>query len=161
MPPSPERRTLRVLGGYVLFVGLLGLALTPLYLYAEPPDRPLVVRLGTGAVLGVALVHLARVVRGWIAAQPPSAFERALGRPPVEPRLAPLFVKLRDELRFSTTSEAYFKDVLEPRLHRLLADRGQPTGGLPMARSRKRRWLRRGPSLATLHDLITRIEELS
>ena len=159
MPP-PERRTLRVLGGYVLFVGLLTLALTPLYFYAEPPERPLVVRLGAGAVLGVILIHLARVARGWIAAQPLSAFERALDRPAVEPRLAPLFVKLRDELRFSTTSEAHFKGVLEPRLQRLLAERSQPTRGLPLAQPRKRRWLRRGPSLATLQDLITRIEEL-
>jgi hypothetical protein len=160
MPTPSEGRELRILGGYLLFAGILALILTPLYLYAAPFDRPLVVRLGAGVVLGVALIHLTRIVRGWIAAQPASAFERALDRPPVEARLAPQFLKLRDELRFSITSQQYYEGVLEPRLERLLAGRSQSARELPLAEPRKRRWLRRGPSRATLQDLITRIEEL-
>jgi hypothetical protein len=154
-----DRRRLKIFGGYFLFIGLLFLALTPLYLYAGPSERPLVVRLGGGAVLGVALIHLARGVRGRVAEQAVSAFERALHRPPVETRMAPLFVKLRDELRFSVTSRQYFVDVLEPRLRCLAAGRYPRTPGLPPVQPRRRRRLGRGPSLATLDDLITRIEE--
>jgi hypothetical protein len=161
MPTPPERRRLRILGGYLLFVGILSLAAAPLYYHVEPSTRPLVVRLGAGLILGVALVHLVRIVRGRIAAQPLSAFERALDRPPGEPRFAPLFLKLRDEVRFSAKSQAYFEHVLWPRLLDLVVRRPWLAPATNPARPAGRCWLRRGPSLATLRNLVARIEEHS
>jgi hypothetical protein len=159
MVQSPERRWLRLLLGYLLFVGILVLAMTPIYFYAAPSHRPTVVRLGAVLFLGIALIHLRKLAREWLDAQPPSAFEAALHRAPPEPRIAPLFVKLRDEVRFSARSQAYFANVLWPRILRLLAARtGQPLAAAP-AMPDGRHLLRRGPSLTTLQDLIARIEE--
>jgi len=158
MPPLIERRWVRGLGGYLFFLILLSVALTPVYLSVESSNRIIVIRLGTTLVLGVALVHLGRVARRRIHAQPPSAFERALDQPPVEFRLAPLFVRLRDEVRFSMASQQYFAGVLWIRLQSLLARRPRQGEG-DLAMPPGRRWLRRGPSLATLRDVVAVIEE--
>ena len=159
MVQSPERRWLRLLVGYFLFLGILVLAMTPIYFYADPPYRPTVVRLGSALFLGVVLIHLRKLVREWLVAQPPSAFDAALSRVAPGPRLAPLYVKLRDEVRFSSKSQAYFANVLWPRILRLSALRiGQRLAVAPPMPG-GRRLLRRGPSLATLRDLIARIEE--
>ncbi|HEV8306104.1 MAG TPA: hypothetical protein VGW35_00440 [Methylomirabilota bacterium] len=140
-------------------MGLLALAATPLYLAVEPSAKPVVVRLAVAAVLGVALIHLRGEVRAQIAAQPPSAFERALARVPVESHLAPIFVTLREEIRISMRSHGYFAQVLWPRLLDLAARRpGGPPATCP-ARPGGRRLLRRGPPLATLRALIAGIEE--
>ena len=159
MPPPPERRWPAVLAGYVVLVGLVGLAGTPAYLYVEPAAKAAVVRLLAAVILGVGLIHLLRVVRAWIDEQPPSAFERALARPRAEPHLAPVFVRLRDEIRLSTQSQGYFAHVLWPRINALVVGRfgGPPETG--PAKPPGRRLLRRGPSLATLRDLIAEIEE--
>ena len=159
MLQSPEWRWLRLLLGYFLFLGILVLAMTPIYFYADPTHRPTVVRLGGALFLGIVLIHLRRIAREWLDAQPPSAFEAALHRVPPEPRLAPLYVKLRDEVRFSARSQAYFARVLWPRILRLCARRaGQTLAAVP-AMPDGRRLLRRGPSLGTLRGLIARIEE--
>jgi hypothetical protein len=156
---SPERRWLRVFGGYLLFLGLLSVAVTPVYSYVEPSNRPTVVRLGGALFLGVVLIHLRKLVRKWLDGQPPSAFEAALRRVPPEPRLAPLYVKLRDEVRFSAKSQAYFEHVLWPRILRLLTLRaGQRVAAVP-AMPGGRRLLRQGPSPTTLQDLIEEFEE--
>ena len=158
MVQSPERRWLRRLLGYLVFLGVLVLAMTPLYFYADPTYRPTVVRLGSALFLGVVLIHLRRLAREAIRGQPPSAFELSLHRAPAEPRLDPLFLKLRDEVRFSEKSQAYFAHVLWPRILRLLALRaGQPLAAAPVMPG-GRRLLRRGPSLSTLRNLIARIE---
>jgi hypothetical protein len=156
---SPERRWLRLLVGYLLFLGVLVLATSPVYFYADPSDRPTVVHLGGALFLGVVLIHLRKLVREWLDAQPPSAFEAALRRVPPEPRLAPLYVKLRDEVRFSAKSQAYFEHVLWPRILRLLTLRaGQRVAAVP-AMPGGRRLLRWGPCPTTLRDLIAGIEE--
>jgi len=162
MFPLPERRWLRLLAGYLVFVGCFALIVTPLYLYVEPSYRPLVIRLASAVVVGIALLHLRGIVRERIDTQSTSAFELALHRTPVQPRLAPLFLKLRDEVRFSTTSQKYFERVLWPRILELPVggSRGRSSAAPPVMPA-GRRLLRRGPSLETLRNLIGRIEESS
>ena len=156
MLPPPERRWPGVVVRYILFVGVLALAGTPLYRYTEPAHRPGLVRLALASVLGVGLVHLIRTAGARLAAQPPSAFEAALVPERVERRLAPPFVTLRDEVRYSVANQGYFEHVLWPRLltlrKRASPDRPpDPPGG--------RRILRRGPSLARLRALIAELED--
>jgi hypothetical protein len=159
MPPRPERRWPGILAGYLILGGFLTLVGTPLYLSAEPADRPTVVRVLVAVALGLALIQLVGTVRRWVRAQPPSAFERALGRGRDDPGLAPIFVTLREEVRFGAASQPYFERVLWPRLLALAA-RGW--GRVPVGWPTKPagRWLfRRGPSLATLRRLLAEIEE--
>jgi hypothetical protein len=156
MPPPPERRWPGIVVGYAVLLVLVGLAATPAYVYAEPATKPAVVRLAVAVVLGVALTHLVKIVRVAIEAQPPSAFEQALAPRAPEPRLAELFVTLRDEIRFSATSQGYFEHVLWPRMLALVAR--QPRAVDPVKPS-GRRLLRRGPSLATLSALVARLED--
>ncbi|MBI4012359.1 MAG: hypothetical protein HY359_08640 [Candidatus Rokubacteria bacterium] len=152
MPPPPERRWPGLVASYTIFLTLLALAATPAYLFLEPANRPAVVRLAVALVVGVVLIHLLRVARARLAAQPPSAFEAALVPTRPEARHAPLFVTLRQEVRFSVARRSYFEHVLWPRLGELAAARGIPIA-LPGARP-----LGRGPSLATLRDLVEKIE---
>jgi hypothetical protein len=106
-------------------------------------------------MLGVALLHVGREVRARVRPEAPSPFERALRPARLEPELAPLFLKLRDEITFSRTSQGYFEHVLWPRVLALAGEsllEGRP-------RPAWRRLLGRGPSLAALRALTTRIEE--
>jgi hypothetical protein len=161
MPPPPERRWPGIAAGYGVLAGLLALAATPAYYYAEPPTKPLVVRLAVSILLGSALLHVGREVRDRIRPDAPSSFERA-GRPrQPEPELAPLFVKLRDELAFSRRSQGYFAHVLWPRLLALAARQPGPPALESPPRPAWRRLLKWGPSLAALRNVITRIEEPS
>lgn len=159
MPPPPERRWPGLVAGYVALAGVVALVATPAYYYADPAGRPGVVRLALCVVLGVALLHLRRQVRARLDAQAPSAFERALEPPRLEPHLAPQFVTLRDQLRHSTASQAYFGHVLWPRLRAVAARRAGGASGAVPEMPAGRRWLRRGPSLATLRTLIATLEE--
>ena len=159
MPPPPERRWPGIAAGYAALAGLLLLAGTPAYYYAEPPTKPLVVRLAVGVLLGVALLHVGREVRARVRPETPSPFERALRPPQPEPALAPVFLKLRDELTFSRAGQGYFEHILWPRLLALVAGRaGEPSVESP-PRPVWRRLLGRGPSLTALRTLMTRIEE--
>jgi hypothetical protein len=153
--PPPERRWPGLVAGYAVLLGLLAAAATPAYLYVEPSDRPTVVRVAVAAVVGVALLHLVRVARARVAAQPPSAFEQALVPSRAEVRLPPVFERLRDEIRHSVASQGYFERVLWPRLVGLAARRaGGPASG-ELRAPKGRRLLGRGPSLDTLRKLIT------
>ncbi len=62
MFPPPERRWLRLLAGYLVFVGCLALVVTPLYLYVEPSQRSAVIRLAAAVVVGIFLCHLRSIV---------------------------------------------------------------------------------------------------
>lgn len=158
MVPPPKRRWPGLLAGYAIFLGLLTLIATPLYLSATSSFRPLVVRLVVAVILVVALFHLLRTVQTWINAQPPSTFEAALRRIPAESGLPPHFLRLRDEVRFSTSSQSYFEHVLWPRICVLGQGRGGPLREGALKPS-DRRFLRRGPSLNTLRNLIAEVEE--
>jgi hypothetical protein len=158
MHPPSESRWSRTFLGYVLLVGLLALAMTPLYLLVEPAHRPMVVRLGATLVAVVALLHLRRIARATVEAQPPSAFEQALRLPPPELHVAPLLLKLRDEVRISRTDQRYFEHILWARILRILRGRGGGESAVPEM-PRGRRFFRRGPSFAALRDLVGQIEE--
>ncbi len=158
MPPPPERRRRGIVAGYAVLLAAVGLAATPAYVYAESPNRPVIVRLAIAVVVGVVLLHLLRITRARIAAQAPSAFEAALVPARAELRLAPLFVALRDEIRFSVAHQRYFEHVLWRRLLELTAGRrGRSSDGWPA--KPPGRLLGRGPSLATLRRLIDEIED--
>ena len=161
MPRAPERRRWHWVAGYLLFLVCVCIALAPVYVYVESTYRAAVVRAGAALVLGVALIQLRGAVRRHKDGQPPSAFEEALNRGPIAPRTAPIFVKLRDEVWFSTLDQRYFENTLWPRMQRLLASRDRSTRRVGPAKPGGRRWLRRGPSLAALRELVTHIEEQS
>jgi|SRR5581483_3882733 hypothetical protein len=161
MPPPRERRWPGIVAGYGVLAGLLLLAGTPAYYYADAPTKPLVVRLVVGALLAVALLHVGREVRDRLRPESASPFERARRPRRPGPELAPLFLKLRDQLTFSLASQGYFEHILWPRLLALAARRAGAAAPEIPRRPAWRRFLRRGPSLATLRTLITRIEEPS
>ena len=160
MPPPPERRWPGIVAGYAIFAGLLCLAGTPAYYYAEPPAKPLVVRLVVGILLGVALVHIRGELRTRMRARSLSALEAARRVPTPEAELAPAFLKLRDELMYSRASQRYFTHILRPHLLALIAGRGEKALPEVPARPTWRRLLGRGPTTAGLQTLITRMEEL-
>lgn len=159
MPPPPERRWPRLVAGYLAFLVAVALAARPLYFSAAPSTRPGVGRLVVAVVVGVVVLHLLRIARAAIDAQPPSAFDAALRPPPIERRRAPLFVVLRDEVQHSVESQGYFEHVLWPRLEALAARRVGGPAEASLPKPAGRRLLRRGPSLAALRALIARIEE--
>jgi hypothetical protein len=161
MPRPPERRRWHGVAGYALFLVCVCIGLAPVYVYVEATYRAAVVRAGAVLVLWVALTRLRRAVRRHTEGQPPSAFEGALNRSLIEPHMAPIFVKLRDEVRVSTSDQEYFENTLWLRMQRMIARRDRPAGRVGPAMPSGRRWLRRGPSLAALRDLITRMEEPS
>lgn len=159
MPQAHERRRWQWAAGYLVFLVCVWIALAPVYSYVESPYRAAVVRAGAALVLGVALIQLRGAVKRHNAAQPSSAFDGAVNRGPNEPDLAPIFLKLRNEVRFSTEDQRYFENALWPRVLRLLAGRDQRSRKGAPAMPAGRRWIRRGPSLAALRDLIAQIEE--
>ncbi len=159
MQPPSEPRWVRLFLGYLLFAGLLALALTPLYFEADPAYRPLVVRFGAALLALTVVIHLRRFVREAITTQPTSAFEQALEPLPAERHVAPLFQKLQGELRYSTADAGYFERNLWPRLLRLWRARAGDTLSAVPEMPRGRRFFRRAPSLATLDKLISQIEE--
>jgi hypothetical protein len=161
MPSPRERRWPGITGGYVALAAVLALAGTPAYYYADPPTKPLVVRLAVAVLLGVALLHVGREVQARLRPAAPSPFERARRPRPPEPELAPLFLKLRDELRYSQASQGYFEHILWRRLAALAARRPGAPAPAPPPRPAWRRLLKRGPSLAALRALMARIEEPS
>jgi len=154
----PEIRWWRLLLGYLLFAGLLAVALTPLYFLVQPAHRAGVVRLGAALLAAIALIHLRRIAREAIEAQPASHFERALQPPLTEQHIAPLLLKLRDEVRISTTDQRYFEDILWSRILRILRGRAEGSTAAPEM-PHGHRFFRRGPSLTALRDLIAQIEE--
>src|SRR5262249_6241270 len=140
---------LRLLAGYTAFVTLVGLATIPIVLAVEPANRPLVIRLAASLVLGVALAHIRGAARRAVDAASPSAFERPRGRARAEkPDIDRRFSELLDDVRFGPASQRYWSRVAWPRLTGL-AERipARPLLVDP-PRSRLRRLLGRGPSLA-------------
>lgn len=150
MPPRAERSP-RSLAGRAILVSLIVLAAMPLYLSLDAAWRPLIVRL---ACAGLVAVACARVLRGLgRAVESDTVSPLDAPPPPVpEPELDSRFVRLRDEVVFSTRSRRYFDAILWPRLTGL--------AGADLPRPPERRGLRRrrGPSLAVLEDLIAGIE---
>jgi hypothetical protein len=152
------RRSSRRLARYAALSAVVTLVAVPVSVALDPAQRPAVIRMAAAVIVGVMLIDLIRVVRALFEAQPPSAFGAALEPVTSPPSIDRGFREARDELRGGAASEIYFSRVLWPRLL-ALADRvpGRPSLA-PPARSRVRRLLRRGPSLAALRDLIAALE---
>jgi len=131
-----------VLGGVVL------LAAIPVYVFVEPPWRPLVARLAAAFVLGVALLQLRSAVADQLAHGEVSALDEARGRPGPPPAVPLRFEDLMNDVRAARRSRRYFEKVLWPRLA-ALASR-------PLVRPPA--WPGRGPSLARLRDVVAAIE---
>ena len=150
MPPRGERSP-RSLAGRAILVTVVVLAAMPVYLSLDAAWRPLIVRLACAGLVGLVCL---RVVAGLgRAAERDIASPLDAPAPPVpEPELDSRFVRLRDEVVFSTRSRRYFDAILWPRLCGL--------AGEDLPRPAERHGLRRrlGPSLAVLEDLIARIE---
>jgi hypothetical protein len=150
MPPHLERIALRFVGrGFIAVVVIL--AAIPAYLTLAPPWRPLAARLACAALVVAGCVRLMRSVRSSVEAHTPSA----LDAPPAKahaPELDERFLRLRDELVFSTRSRQYFNSIFWPQLEKL--------GGGDLPRPAARRGFRRdGPSLHALESLITTVEK--
>jgi hypothetical protein len=159
MTAPARRHALGVLGRYVGLTTLVGLGALPLAVAAQPANRPLVIRLAATLVLAVALVHVRGVARDSVEAAPPSAFDRALRRRrPAPPEVDRRFRELLDDVHFGPASQRYWSRIAWPRL-RALAERlpARPRLTEP-PRSRLRRLLGRGPSLAGLRELVARLE---
>lgn len=154
-------RALGLAIGYVGLAALVCLAAVPLWFSMDEAHRPLLIRVGAAIVLAVALGQVVGAARRWVEAQPPSAFDAALAPRYAEPSIPRPFVDLVADLRFGGARESYWHRVLWPRLHALdgRVGRGRGEALAPPPRSLPRRLLHLGPSLASLRDLVARIEE--
>jgi hypothetical protein len=149
--PLRVERSPRGLAGRAILVSLVVLAAMPLYLSLDAAWRPLIVRLACGALVAVACTRVMRALGRAVERDTVSPLDAPPPAVP-EPELDSRFVRLRDEVVFSTRSRRYFDAILWPRLVGL--------AGSDLPRPAERRGLRRrrGPTLAVLEDLIARIE---
>lgn len=142
MRRPPDRRWPLVLG-YVVFLGLVALATTPVYLLVESRWQPLVVRLAAALVLGVALIHVHRIVARRVERDAVSAFNGALEPPSVPARLDRRLGELQSEVRAAVQSRRSFEQTLWPHLRALGAVSPPPS-----------RRFGRGPSVKTLRAVV-------
>ena len=151
---------MRRLFGYATLLTLVGLAALPIAVAAAPVNRPMVIRLAAAVVLAIVLVDIRGGARAALDEDPSSPRGR-LGwrRPAARPSIDRQFTELLDDVRFGPASQRYWSRVAWPRLC-ALADRlpGRPLLVEP-GRSRPRRWLGRGPSLAAVRDVVARLED--
>jgi len=145
---SAERALAPVLIRCAVLGGLVLLATVPVYIYVEPPWRAAVVRLAAALVLGAALLQLRSAFAGRLEGGA-SPLDESRERSWPEPGVPLRFLDLMDDVRAALRSRRHFDKVLWPRLA-ALASR-------PLARPPLRPG--RGPSLASLRDVITVIEE--
>ena len=149
MPSPPERSRIRlVVYGFLAAVVLLGLI--PGYLMLDASWRPIALRLACAAIVVVGCIRLVAGVGRSIEPEPPSLLDLP-PRPRARPEVDERFLRLRDDLRFSTVSRTYFEAHLWPRLCRIAGSE------LPLP-SRERRGRRRGPSVGMLGRLIDDLE---
>jgi len=151
MPPDVERSALGLVARGLL-AALLLLAAIPAYLAFAPSWRAAAVRVACAAIVIIGCARVIRGVRGSIEGHTPSALDAP---PPMSPapELDERFLRLRDDLVFSTRSRRYFDVILWPRL-------GELAGGtLPRPAERRRGIRRRGPSLKTIESLIALVEK--
>jgi hypothetical protein len=129
---------------------VVALVAIPVYLSLAPSWRPLLLRLAAAAIVAVVCLRAVRNVAATLEADAGSPLDTPPPAPP-EPEMDSRFVRLRDEVVFSVRSRRYFDAILWPRLCALAHT------DLPRPPERPG-FRRRGPSLATLEDLIARIE---
>jgi hypothetical protein len=145
---------LGLLGRYLVFVTFLGLVATSVYAAVDADERPAVLRLAVAAFVTVVLIHIYNHMRQQLEGTWQSDFDEARHGRPAEIKIAAMVVRLKDSVQGGVASPRYFKETLWPRLVRLSEERGrrgllhEPPG---------RRWLRRGPSLQAIAELVRRI----
>jgi hypothetical protein len=149
MPSPPERSRARLVA-YGFLGALVMLAAIPGYLVLDPSWRPVAVRVACAVIVVIGCIRVVGRVRRSIEGDLPSA----LDAPPLAPRRPALdehFLRLRNDLVFSSGSRRYFDAFLWPRLRMI--------GGADLpAPAERRRMRRRGPSLSALDRLIAEIE---
>src|SRR4029079_15814755 len=99
MPPHRQRVWVGLLGRYLVLVIVLGLVATSVYAVVDADDRPGVVRLAVAAFVTVVLIHAYNHMRQQLDGAPLSAFDEARRGQPVETKIAPLLVRLRENLQ--------------------------------------------------------------
>jgi hypothetical protein len=151
MRSRDERSRLRLVA-YGLLSLLVALAAIPGYLMLDPSWRPVAIRLACAALVIAGCMRIVAGVRRSLEDEPPSALDLP-PRPSPRRELNERFVRLRDDLVFSTLSRRYFDTQLWPRLCKLAG--GELAAPPPGERRRGRR---RGPTMATLDRLIAEIE---
>ena len=125
------------------------LATVPVYVYVEPSWRVLVARSAAAFVLGAALLQLRRALAERLEDGGGSALDAARGYRGPEPSVPHHFLDLASDVRAALRSRRYFERALWPRLEALTSR--------PLVRPSVRRG--RGPSLASLRDVIAAIEK--
>ena len=144
-----ERPLARVAVRCAVLAAAVLLATVPVYVYVEPSWRALVARLASAFVLGVALLQLRRALADRLAEGGDSALDAARGHRRPEPSVPHHFIDLASDVRAALRSRRYFERALWPRLQTLTSR--------PLVRPSVRPG--RGPSLASLRDVITAIEK--
>ena len=145
--PRADASGLR-LAARALGAALVALAVIPGYLMLTPPWRALAIRLACVAIVVAVSVRTLRHVRSAVEDAPPWALDEAPAVLP-PPELDERFVRLRDELVFSSRNRRYFEMALRPRLERLAGTELSP---------RPERRGRRGPARDSLERLVAEIE---
>jgi hypothetical protein len=146
---NADGRLLPIAVRCIALSGVVLLATVPVYIFVEPPWRTLVVRLAAALVLGVTLLQLRSALADRLAAGGTSALDEARRRPWPEPGLPLRFLDLVHDVRTALRSRRHFDKVLWPRLSAL--------AGRPLVRPPVRPG--RGPSLASLSEVVTAIEK--
>jgi len=152
MPSRVDASPRRLVVQAFFAIGLV-LAAIPAYLGLPPSWRPAAVRVACALIVVTGCIRVIRGVRRSIAsggALSTSILDASPGAS-LAPELDERFLRLRDDLVFSSRSRRYFDVILWPRLSELSGPKLIPPA--------KRRWIRRrGPSLRTLERLIADVE---
>jgi hypothetical protein len=146
----PAERSARRLAAKAILATLVVLAVIPGYVAMDRSWRPTALRLGGTVLVIVACGRAVRALRRSIEEEAtPSALDAPAPESPA-PELDNRFLRLRDDVVFSTRNQRYFESILWPRL-KGLADGN--LAGPPAPRGR-----RRGPSPRALETVIAAIE---
>ena len=151
--PSRADRWARRLVARGLLAMLLALVALPVYLVLDPSWRPMAIRLACALIMAAGCVRAIRRVRRAIGEDVPSALD-APPPPSPAPEMDPRFLRLHDDVVFSTRSRPYFDRILWPRL----LDTADGSLAPPAER---RQFDRRGPSPGALARLLAEIERRS
>jgi hypothetical protein len=155
--PRPSRRAwFGLIGRYLVLLAMVALIASSVYAAADADWRPTVLRLAVATVVSVVLIHLYRHLRRQLDEAPPSEFDQARLRPPADPMVPRRIVRWQENVQYGVRSQRYFRQILWPRLVQLGEERGLRE---PLQEPPGRPWLRRGPSLAAISEVVRRIED--
>jgi hypothetical protein len=143
---NPDQPLGRIVARCAVLAGTVLLASVPVYVFVEPPWRVLVARLACAVVVGATLLQLRRALVERLGQ--PSALDEARRPRRPEPDVPHHFLDLMSDVRAAVRSRRHFDEVLWPRLAAFTTR--------PLARPRGR--LGRGPSLASLREVVDAVE---